>query len=210
MNLRSYGFSLLETLVTVAIMSLLAGIAVPIYQKYKASSIKTAMKTESSELTKFLNYTHSVDGGYHQKIFTMGYKPNRSLIANSGFTKNRNAIPCCARFSPPYNSYLTLTDNIRDPTKVDSAARSEEICSSSGDYCSITDTAVSNPPNRPFTLSTGDSKCRTAFSGQAFSCNCDTFIIYARSFIRGEKASMLANQNGLFCYTEDNTNVVSH
>ena len=211
---KVYGFSLLELLTTVSIIGILSAVAIPSYLKYKEAPVKAAMKSELSELTKFLNYTHSVDGGYHQKIYSIGYRPNKHLMTDAGFQYTRSVQPCCNIFPSSgahgaYDPYLTLQEYVNTSSDVLSSSRAKHICSAG--YCNITDKAATTRLTAtPF--STGNPDCITAFNSQNFDCDCDEFKIYSRAFIRGKnpsgrKAALLANENGLFCYS-DATNTI--
>ena len=211
---KVYGFSLPELLTTVLIITIISAVAIPSYIKYKEAPVKAAMKSELSELTKFLNYTHSVDGGYHQKIYSIGYRPNKHLMTDAGFQYTRNVQPCCNVFpssgaNGAYDPYLTLQPNVNTSSNVLSSTRAEHICSAG--YCNTTDKVVTTTLTAT-SFSTGDSDCITAFNSQNFECDCDEFKIYSRAFIRGKnpsgrKAALLANEDGLFCYS-DTTNTI--
>lgn len=204
MIVKSDGFSLIELLVTVGILGILSGVAIANYTKYKEAPIKAAMKTELSDLSKFLDYAHSVDGGYHHNIFTMGYRPSKTLVADTGFEYARGTKPDCTSLPQKntgnFSSYLTITKDSFDNTHVDSSTQASHICSSG--HCTTTNTVV------PGTLSTqtftsGHAGCKTAFSGKAFKCSCDAFIIYSRAYIRPNvEGKMLTNQDGAFGFSD--------
>ena len=209
MMFKSYGFSLTELLVTVGILGILTGISVPYYIKYKEQPVKLAMKTELSELSKFLNYTQSVDGGYHHNIFAMGYKPNKTLMAEAGFAYTRGTAPACSIYpnsaSGNFSPFLTITKDSFTKTHEDSSTRASHICKAG--YCTNTDKVVKGKLSTQ-TFSSGHAGCKTAFGGKAFECSCDDFIIYSRAYIRPSKeAKMFTNQDGAFGYSDTNNHV---
>ncbi len=210
MKFRSYGYSLIELLVTVGILGALSAIAIPAYQKYKEAPIKTAMKTEASELSKFLHYAQSVDGGYHHNIFSMGYKPNKNLVADAGFESARGSAPNCLKFpraaTGDFTPFLTIKKQSYDSSKIHSATRARHICD--GGHCTVTDTAKFSSALPAQTFSSGHAGCKTAFSGKSFQCDCDTFRIYSRAFIRsGVEAITLANEDGVFAYSDTSNHI---
>ncbi len=207
---KSCGFSLVEMLTTVGIISILGGIAVSSYvSNYKQASLKAAMKNELSELSKYLNYTHSVDGGYHHNIYTMGYKPSKTLVANAGFSYKRGKAPACSIFpqaaSGNFSPFLTITKDAFKAGKVDSATRSEHICAAG--YCTITNKVVAGKMKRQ-NFSSGHPGCKQAFGRKSFGCNCDEFIIFAQSQLdSSQKFKMFTNQDGIFGYSDKNKHI---
>ena len=215
MKYKSYGFSLIELLVTIGILSLLTAIAIPNYLKYKEAPIKAAMKNELTELSKYLQYTASVDGGYHQKIFTMGYRPSKSLMSKAGFKhERRNNNLCCNYFSTQnaagdYSSYFTLTNaNMFDPIKKESATQSVQMCDYG--YCTKTDKIPTTALTVAF-YGIGDSDCISDLLFEFIDCDCDTYLIATSSYIRPSKiALMFTNEKGRFCYSDTSNEVEAY
>lgn len=203
---RNYGFSLIELLTVVSILSVLMAVAIRFYNSSKKTPIKAAMKTEAAELSKFLNYTHSVDGGYHHNIFTMGYKPNKHLMTDTGFEHTRGTAPDCKAFprdaTGNFNSFLTINAKAYNTSNVESATRSIHICN--GGFCTVGETAIQDTnPLTTQSFSTGHAGCTTAFNGKSFKCSCDDFRIYSRAkYPSGVEANVFVNQDGVFAYSE--------
>ena len=67
------GFSMLEILVSVGIVSLLIGVAAPAYNQYKKGSTKTAMQSELSNLVKAYNAKNAVEASYCHTLKNVGF-----------------------------------------------------------------------------------------------------------------------------------------
>ena len=203
-NLSS-GFSLLELVTVVAIIGVLLAVAVPFYSKYQRRAIQGRMKHEVANLSKSLAYAHSVDGGYHQRIYTAGYKPDQELITETGFQYARNANPCCNLFpnfasSSNFSKFFTITNTT---SGIESSIRATHICN--GGKCKINadcvPAGVNNIRLSSIPSGAGSGACGSGFTSGSpgfGSCNCENYIIYAVSDWRG-KMYLYANQKGLFC-----------
>lgn len=213
----SQGFSLMELVVVIAILGVLSAIAIFQYSNYKMSLMKSASRFELSEMKKHLDYAHSIDGGYHQKIFTAGYRPSLILQVGAGFNYNRENDPICC---PDYRTkcdigntndcdeYFTLTDHVFDKTKRDSAVKAGEICDSG--VCTKIDKHWVAGGLAPHGNSSGNSECQvfttssTTLGGEA-KCNCHTFIVssaFERQDNSSDHFSVFINQEGLICEAE--------
>ena len=83
------GFSLIEVLVTVGLIGILVGIAVPSYQGYKKNTIKMAVRADVGNGSKVYNAKYAVDGDYCYDLESVGLsiadKQNSNIYKNKGF-----------------------------------------------------------------------------------------------------------------------------
>ena len=224
---HSSGFSLTEVLITVVFIGTLSIIAIPSYQKHRIAPVRMAMKQELSELLRFMEYAKAVDGGYHQKIFTMGYRPNKLLRASAGFNIGETDDICCASFptasdltnnSSALNPFFTLTDKAYTAGNIAASTRGAMLCSrqtaQNEHVCrfdkKLTETDFDNIAQNSYTFSSSDSdtNCKNAFSSQNIKCGCDTFKAYSIAHLRKTSTNskwgvMFSNEKGLLCYADE-------
>ena len=62
--MNNKGFSLIEVLVTVGLVAVIAGIAVPQYNKYKENTYRVAMKSDLANASKTYNAYSAVNGTF--------------------------------------------------------------------------------------------------------------------------------------------------
>lgn len=106
------GFSLPEILTVTALIAVLSGIAVPSYIRYKKRSYETWVVNELSVISRFLHLARGVDGGFHQYLGPLGYRPQGKTFGNAGFrTDYHNKTPCCSSLYPKKPDDTTLTDS---------------------------------------------------------------------------------------------------
>ena len=88
MKLNNKGFSLIEVLVTVGLIGILVGIAVPSYNSYRANTVKMAMKADLGNGSKVYNARYAVDSTYCYNFDDVGLNKDRDdnpIYKNKGF-----------------------------------------------------------------------------------------------------------------------------
>ena len=72
------GFSLIEVLVTVGLVGLLVGIAIPSYNGYKQNTVKMALRADLGSGAKVYNAHYAVDSTYCAELESVGLSRDRS------------------------------------------------------------------------------------------------------------------------------------
>ncbi len=203
------GFSLTELLVVVGILGVLSAVAIPTYSKYKIGVLQTIQKSELVAVSKYLYHTHNVDGGYHQKIWAMGYRPNKIMQTQIGMDYARGvASPiCCNKFPQDAttatnraSNYFTLTSNIYTVTHDDSFTNIEQMCT--GGKCELKYYKHHSQWAIKHSGLAGD--CWSDFNQKSIKCTCDTFILLATNNIKGNIPRAFMNNKGLICKSTGN------
>ena len=197
------GFSLTELLVVVVIMAVLSAIAVPAYLSYRDNVLLLFQKVELTNIAKALHYAYSIDGSYHQKIWTAGYRPSKKMEVGAGLRYSRTAAICCSSYpqnnTGDFSRYFTLTKDVYDATKVDSAVKANEICSAG--HCLFTTKPFSRGGVKD-TTTLQHASC-VVLAGKKSKCACDSFVASSEAsrYQTSTKSfsKMFINQNNLLC-----------
>ena len=108
MNLKNHAFSLIELLTTVTIIVLLLFFGVKFYTEQKEQSNIRIAQSEMIEVLKYAKMAKTVDIGYHQFLYQMGYTP-KGIITSIVGTGASGTAPCCSNY--PALGHATCTKN---------------------------------------------------------------------------------------------------
>ena len=81
------GFSLIEVLVTVGLIGILVGIAIPSYQGYKKNTVKMALKADLGNGAKVYNAKYAVESTYCYNLMDVGLPAQEGRAGNPIYKK---------------------------------------------------------------------------------------------------------------------------
>ena len=81
------GFSLIEVLVTVGLIGILVGIAIPSYQGYKKNTVKMALKADLGNGAKVYNAKYAVESTYCYDLIGVGLPAQKGRAGNPIYKK---------------------------------------------------------------------------------------------------------------------------
>ena len=108
-------YSLIELLVTISILAVLVGIAVPSYLKYKDRSYRAWTISEMSHVVGLAKIAKQNDGWYHQFLYQLGYRPTGIVYAAVG-SKADKTTNCCSNYPAIGATKCTIEED--DATEV--------------------------------------------------------------------------------------------
>ena len=183
------------------------------YVNYRKSSYDLWVKTELSSINKYLNLSHSIDGGYHQYIGATGYRSS-SLLGNVGFYDTYGSQdPCCNIYPNPNNTSeksiflnnFAYTNGISEPT---TSAHALGICETlNGGTCSEKRGLITI--NQSFAGNEITGSCSGAYATTNVYCDCNNFIIagvtgYGKEFSSETSAqNVVTDGGGVFVLNQD-------
>lgn len=189
-------FSLIELLITIVIVAIVFLIGFKIYSNYKKNSFVTWAKAEMMDLSRLMEMAKNSDGGYHQFIYAMGYRPEGKIYAAVGTAASDSTI-CCDKYPDPGTSpcvknwrggfsYYNCEDD-----DINKATDNIEICAElNQDSCA--------EMNQPEALETADFS--TCTPTPADWCDCNLFTVGAAVYSSGDITTELSiNEKGKLC-----------
>ena len=196
---KNKGFSLVELLVTVAIIGVLLSFGMGIYNDIRKKTRITWAKAEMSQVIHFMKLAKINDGYYHQYIYSAGYRPKGSVYASVG-TAASDSIICCDKYPNPgvsscvKNSKSGFQYYNCDGSDLGKATDNIEICNDSayGSSCEIISGLSA--------LKTSDfANCPPSPTGW---CNCFQFTVGAISSFQSKSIELSLDHFGKLCSYE--------
>ena len=182
------GFSLIEVLVTVGLVGILVGIAIPSYNGYKKSTVSMALKADLGNGAKVYNAQYAMESTYCYDLTQVG------------LTNERGGNPIYKK-----NAYYGFESVETDCAAVDTAKINFK---SAGGFCKD---AANKPTGDGKTACDTDTKKSwasspdLAFSGKTGECKLDSnkFRLGATTNVSGLDDFLTADQDGRIYTTSD-------
>lgn len=101
---HSYGFSLVELTVVVAIVGILAAVVVPAYQEFILKARIAGLRSNLASIHANEQIYHAENNSYTTRLDAMGYQPDGRFEANIGFRFEFSPPPPARQGTPGCNS----------------------------------------------------------------------------------------------------------
>jgi len=219
LSFQKKGFSLIEVLVSVAILGVLSAVSVGTYRKYLRSAYKTTSKVQLSEIAKTLDYVHSVDGGYHSRIYTGGYRIPNEFKQKSwgGFRARPSKITCDifptkANINTQHQNYFTIGPGAYKAGTTDYVQNTRQVCGAQPTSCDRNSLGV-------WSLGSGVTEFQSAMGSKTnipsactdlvktdrdqYSYTCETYLFAVVSKTPVKKYFLTTDQTGVICAGEE-------
>ena len=210
------GFSLIELLVAATIMVFLAAMGAVSYKKYKKQGAESWVKGEFATLSSFLGAAHLHDGGYHQFLYQLGYRPKRKQYGTVWLpSKSTGDKACCDDYPDNKGAggctggYLYYQCDNSDKGKAISnlGACPKTECPRAknvGEGTNLTlPASYKTAPLGGGTVKTADkSKCNVKELDTASNswCDCDQYTLVGKTT---HKSYLTLTHKGIACYKEN-------
>ena len=212
--IKSRGFSLIELLTTIGIIATVSIVAVISYNRIVKNAYLMAGKEDMSEVRKVLQYMYSVDGAYHPKIYSAGYRMKTNHKSFSGFPSATvpSTIKCTifprdsTELAQKHSRYFTLHKNSYDTKSLYAQGNSHSICRLTA---GCDRHGLSYPEIYDVFSKTLTNNCSmdlsTINSPEKISAFCETYLYGVRILNPfGERTVLFTNEKGVICMFEEN------
>ncbi len=121
------GFSLIEVLVTVGLVGILVGIAVPSYRGYKQNTVKMAIKADVANGSKVYNAKYATESTYCYTLLDVGLPPIAQRAVNPLYKRQafygfQDVDSSCSGVNSGDLSYKSSGAGCSDTTHTDQTA----------------------------------------------------------------------------------------
>ena len=194
------GFSFVELLTTVAILSILSLISVVSYKRYKKNAKETWVKVELGKVAQHMKSARFLDNGYHQFLYMVGYRPKgrqEGFVALPSQTTGGKA--CCDNYpdigsSPCVGGFMYYNcQNLAPHNK----SSNLEICTSSPNCTNNPSLSVNHTNPLGGGTAKADCNAQELDSNSNSWCDCDNFTLVG---VTSVDSFFTLNNRDFLCY----------
>ena len=123
-TMKSAGFTLLELMITVAIIGILAAITIPSYSKYVQKTKRSDAKVELMKIAQMQESYFVQNMSYAQNLTTLGFAADTINSENDNYSVRVSALPanCNTAGNPPCTSFTV------NATPISASQTSDTVC----------------------------------------------------------------------------------